>query len=127
MDAMTNKIDDQPEIKALRERVLAIRRAWLDACEAPDPDDGTRLDRLHTEYREAGRVLAEARRAARSLTTATEEEDLDAVNSHRRQLGMKPLYMADGWTAKEIADMAEKIRTTGRMANPVSIKRKLMR
>jgi hypothetical protein len=54
-------------------------------------------------------------------------EDLDAVNNHRRQLGMKSLDMADGWTAREIADMAEKIRTTGRMANPVSIKRKLMR
>jgi hypothetical protein len=54
-------------------------------------------------------------------------EDLDVVNSHRRQLGMKPLDLADGWTTKEIADMAEKIRTTGRMANPVSIKRKLMR
>jgi hypothetical protein len=55
-------------------------------------------------------------------------DDMNVVNSHRRQLGMKPLDLADGWTAKEIAEMAEKIRATGRMANPArGLKRKLMR
>ena len=34
-----------------------------------------------------------------------------------------------GWTVKELADMAESIRKTGRMANPASsaLKRRLMR
>jgi len=44
--------------------------------------------------------------------------DLKVVNRHRRTLGMKPLDMADGWTVKEVVDMAESIRTRGRLPNP---------
>lgn len=44
--------------------------------------------------------------------------DLEVVNRHRASLGMTPLDPAAGWTAEEIAAMAESIRTTGIMANP---------
>jgi hypothetical protein len=54
-------------------------------------------------------------------------DDLQVVNHHRRSLGMKPLDLADGWTSKEISDMAETIRMTGRMSNPSALKRKLLR
>jgi len=55
--------------------------------------------------------------------------DLDVINRHRRALGMAPLDRSMGWGDQELRDMAESIRTTGRMNNPAQkrLKAKLMR
>lgn len=60
--------------------------------------------------------------------------DLATVNTHRRRLGQTPLDLTSGWTAEEIAEMAENIRKHGRTHNPAkghegheSLKRRLMR
>ena len=56
-------------------------------------------------------------------------EVVETINRHRRGLGMDPLDPSSGWSAKELRDMAESIRTTGRMMNPAQqrLKAKLMR
>lgn len=60
-----------------------------------------------------------------SVTSA----DLEVINRHRRGLGMGPMDPAAGWSVEELRDMAESIRTTGRMTNPRTelLKRRLMR
>ena len=64
---------------------------------------------------------------ARGPGTAT-RSDVDVINAHRQSIGMGPIDPQAGWTAQELADMAESIRKTGRMANPRErLKRRLMR
>lgn len=60
--------------------------------------------------------------------------DVATVNRHRAGLGMRPLDLAHGWSAQEIADMADSIRRTGRThnplklrVNPAKLKRRLLR
>ncbi len=57
-------------------------------------------------------------------------DELEVINRHRRQLGMAPLDPGAGWTADELKQMAESIRTTGKMYNPrrgKALKRRLLR
>lgn len=55
--------------------------------------------------------------------------DLDEVNRHRARMGRQPINPADGWTPKEISEMAANIRSKGTEYNPShgKLKRKLMR
>lgn len=55
------------------------------------------------------------------------DEDLEVINRHRASLGMGDIDPAAGWTARELHEMAERIRTTGRMNNPSKVKRRLLR
>ena len=56
-------------------------------------------------------------------------DDLAVINQHRRGLGMAPLDPGAGWTTEELREMADSIRTTGRMHNPRTnrLKRSLLR
>jgi hypothetical protein len=55
--------------------------------------------------------------------------DLDVINQHRRRIGQPPIDLADGWSGKEIGEMAESIRRRGTTHNPAlaRLKAKLMR
>lgn len=76
---------------------------------------------------------AEARRAIQTFRQRSSGEalsDLAEINRHRRQLGMGPLDPGAGWTGDELKQMAESIRTTGKMYNPqraATLKRRLTR
>lgn len=55
--------------------------------------------------------------------------DLEAINQHRSSMGMGPIDLGAGWTTKELKEMAESIRATGRMHNAgpyEKLKRRLM-
>jgi hypothetical protein len=56
-------------------------------------------------------------------------QDVEIINRHRAGLGMPPMDPSSGWTGKELREMAESIRRTGRTHNPSldRLKRKLMR
>lgn len=54
---------------------------------------------------------------------ALSSEDIDVINEHRRSIGMAPIDISAGWSAKEIAEMAKSIRKTGRMANTATLER----
>jgi|SRR3990172_553954 len=51
--------------------------------------------------------------------------DIDTINRHRSSIGMRPIDLASGWSSAELRDMAESIRQSGKMTNP--LKKKLMR
>lgn len=70
--------------------------------------------------------LVEPRQAAARRGHLTKE--IETINRHRRMLGMGDLDMDTGWSDAEVREMAESIRTRGRLPNPerASIKRKLM-
>ncbi len=59
-------------------------------------------------------------------TAGPSASDIETVNRHRELIGAGPLDLSAGWSAEEIAEMAENIRTKGRTHNP-KLKRKLMR
>ena len=61
-------------------------------------------------------------RPAAVTKTAPASSDLDVINRHRTSIGMGPIDPSAGWTAQELADMAESIRTTGRMTNPSTLR-----
>lgn len=44
--------------------------------------------------------------------------DLKTINRHRRMIGADPIDPKAGWTAAELADMADSIRRSGRDVNP---------
>ena len=57
-----------------------------------------------------------------------DDPDLEVINRHRKGLGMEPIDLAAGWSEDELRKMAETIRTTGRMGNPVEVlRRRLLR
>ena len=58
-------------------------------------------------------------------TASPSSSDVDTINRHRRSIGMPPIDLASGWSSAELRDMAESIRSSGKMTNP--LKRKLMR
>lgn len=60
-------------------------------------------------------------------TPGLSEGVLETIDRHRAGLGMSPLDPAAGWATAELEEMAERIRATGRMNNPLSaLKRRLM-
>ncbi len=61
------------------------------------------------------------------VTAGPAQRDVDTINRHRKHLGMAPLDLEAGWTAEELAKMADTIRREGRMFNPQRLKRRLMR
>lgn len=77
--------------------------------------------------REIGNTLAAAMPDVMFEPEPTyDPEDIATINRHRASLGMKPIDPKAGWTPGELADMAEAIRKTGRMQNPVDrLKRRL--
>lgn len=58
-------------------------------------------------------------------TASPSSSDVDTINRHRRSIGMPPIDLASGWSSAELRDMAESIRQSGKMTNP--LKKKLMR
>lgn len=57
-------------------------------------------------------------RAACGRAPSIGSSDMDVINRHRASIGMGPIDPLAGWTAEELREMAERIRTTGRMSNP---------
>lgn len=51
-------------------------------------------------------------------TGKIDPEDIRTINRHRATMGMAPIDLGAGWTAREIRDMAHSIHTTGKMSNP---------
>ena len=49
-------------------------------------------------------------------------EDLDELNRHRASLGLVPIDLSAGWTAEELASMAQGYEQEGER-NPASIGR----
>lgn len=62
----------------------------------------------------------------RPTSAAVSTDDLDVVNRHRHEIGMKPIDLTQGWTAEEIRQQADSIRKSGRMVNPKSLKGRLL-
>ncbi len=87
------------------------------------------------EHYDTTREMLDAIRGGRSklvpkavtVPTAADPSDLEAINRHRRSLGMEPIDLEAGWTAEELARMADTIRREGRMLNPKALKRRLLR
>lgn len=98
-----------------------------------DPDgDLVWPEELHRVFPSAFRRRRSLSSAAPASGTATAfpgvaQADIDLVDRHRKQLGMAPLDPRTGWSAREVQEMADSIRTKGRLPNPrYSLKRKLM-
>ena len=92
-----------------------------------------------TEFFHSVRELVDAIRGGRSrlvprlgdkppsVPASAARADVEAIDAHRRRLGMSPIDLAAGWTEDELREMAKSIRATGRMNNPQQLKRRLMR
>lgn len=65
--------------------------------------------------------------AGHAVAHAIAPQDLEAINRHRRGLGMAPIDLGAGWTEEELKKMADTVRREGRMFNPQQLKRRLLR
>lgn len=59
------------------------------------------------------------------LGQAVSRQDIETIDRYRASIGMGPIDPSAGWTPAELHQMAENIRTTGRMANVGQLKRRL--
>ena len=128
-------------LKDLQEEIvgvgLAVAIVGLVGAPWENRDDTeTNADALGTSVIDhSGKMLygpfSERAEGPASSAAGVSQDDLDVNNRHRRQLGMGKLDRASGWSDQELRDMAQNIRTTGRMMNPAArnerLKRKLMR
>src|SRR5690606_17812644 len=96
MDALA-----QPEFKSVLWRQLFV--------DSPPADYQLWKDKVGEYLREhEDEALAYCRPSA-SLS-AFDAQDIDTINRHRRRLGTAEIDLSAGWSAKEIADMADTIR-----------------
>lgn len=89
------------------------------------------IDELHLEWKryfftQTPRYDEIVAACGRPLGTRLTSVDIDIINRHRAKLGMASIDPHAGWTPEELHDMAENIRTTGRMTNLGELKASLM-
>ena len=87
------------------------------------------VDESTASRREQDRLATEEEAPAATGAPSVSHSDIATINRHRASIGMRPIDRATGWTDQELIEMAEQIRSGGRIHNPggTQIKQRLLR